>query len=305
VGARPELIASRVRSRVEVAVGAVVGRVVDGSPEVVAPIRRRRAVRLLRIEAGASQVRVGESRNERIADDRRDGGTADPYLAVGMIGGPDDGARGDIRLEDRRHRLRAARQPALDPAELRRVQGRHLHHDDAHVAAVVQELAAQSVLVGDIHKRVHLKYEGTDTSLAVPLGSPEAMRAEFEKLYRARFSFLMPERRLVAEAVAAEAVGRTDTAPGIIVASPATTAAPAPVAQASMTTGGVSHDAPVYQREKLPPGTRIAGPAIIAERNATTVVECLPRFVADAARIPAPRRRWRRWRFVHVSSVSR
>jgi len=137
----------------------------------------------------------------------------------------------------------------------------------------VQELAAQSVLVGDIHKRVHLKYEGTDTSLAVPLGSPEAMRAEFEKLYRARFSFLMPERRLVAEAVAAEAVGRSDAAPGIIVASPATTSAPAPVAQASMKTGGVSHDAPVYQREKLPPGTRIAGPAIIAERNATTVVE--------------------------------
>jgi len=48
----------------------------------------------------------------------------------------------------------------------------------------VQELAAQGVPVGDIHKRVHLKYEGTDTSLAVPLASPEAMRAEFERLSR-------------------------------------------------------------------------------------------------------------------------
>jgi 5-oxoprolinase (ATP-hydrolysing) len=40
-----------------------------------------------------------------------------------------------------------------------------------------------------------------------------------------------------------------------------------------MTTGGAAYHAPVYLREKLPPGTRIAGPAIIAERNATTIVE--------------------------------
>jgi 5-oxoprolinase (ATP-hydrolysing) len=40
-----------------------------------------------------------------------------------------------------------------------------------------------------------------------------------------------------------------------------------------MTSGGASHDTPVYIREDLHPGARIPGPAIIAEKNATTVVE--------------------------------
>ena len=137
----------------------------------------------------------------------------------------------------------------------------------------VQELAAQGALVGAIHKRVHLKYDGTDTSLAVVLGSPQAMRAEFERLYRSRFSFLMPGRELVAEAVSVEVVGRSEAPPGLLVASPVTIAKAAPVDTAAMTTGGAQHQAPVFVREKLAPGARIPGPAIIAERNATTVVE--------------------------------
>src|SRR5258706_11914955 len=99
------------------------------------------------------------------------------------------------------------------------------------------------------------------------------MREGFERLYRSRFSFLMPDRALVAEAVSVEAVGRSDAGPGLIVAGPTTSARPAPVAEVQMTTGGTAHRTPVFVRERLAPGTRIPGPAIIAERNATTVVE--------------------------------
>jgi 5-oxoprolinase (ATP-hydrolysing) len=137
----------------------------------------------------------------------------------------------------------------------------------------VHELAEQGVAFEKLEKRVHLKYEGTDTSLAVPLASIERMRAEFERLYRSRFSFLMPDRALVAEAVSVEAIGRSDAGPGLIVASPVSIAKPAPHARVKMTTRGAEHDTPVYLRDRLAPGTRIAGPAIIAERNATTVVE--------------------------------
>ncbi|MGZ5088690.1 MAG: hydantoinase B/oxoprolinase family protein [Usitatibacter sp.] len=137
----------------------------------------------------------------------------------------------------------------------------------------VHELAEQGVAFEKLEKRVHLKYEGTDTSLAVPLGSVRRMREEFERLYRGRFSFLMPGRALVAEAVSVEAVGRPEARPGLIVASPASIAEPVPHARVKMTTHGAAHDTPVHQRDKLGPGTRIAGPAIIAERNATTVVE--------------------------------
>ncbi|HEX7605661.1 MAG TPA: hydantoinase B/oxoprolinase family protein [Usitatibacter sp.] len=137
----------------------------------------------------------------------------------------------------------------------------------------VHELAEQGVAFEKLEKRVHLKYEGTDTSLAVPLASIERMRAEFERLYRSRFSFLMPDRALVAEAVSVEAVGRSDARPGLIVASPVSIAKPTPHARVKMTTRGAEHDTPVYLRDRLAPGTRIPGPAIIAERNATTVVE--------------------------------
>ena len=139
--------------------------------------------------------------------------------------------------------------------------------------ASVRELAAQGVEFERLDKRVHLKYEGTDTALPVALGTVEAMRGEFERLYRARFSFLMPGRRLVAEAVSVEAVGRPDASAGLLVASPVSVSRPKPVDEVAMTSGGREYRVPVFQRDKLPPGARVPGPAIIAERNATTVVE--------------------------------
>ncbi|MGE5097330.1 MAG: hydantoinase/oxoprolinase family protein, partial [Betaproteobacteria bacterium] len=134
-----------------------------------------------------------------------------------------------------------------------------------------EELRAQGVETEQVAQRVHLKYEGTDTSLIVPLGDAPSMRAEFERLYRSRFSFLMPQRALVIEAASAEAVGRADAPPEAPL--PAQFAQPRAVAQVDMTTGGATLRTPVYRREELRPGARIDGPAIIAERNATTIVE--------------------------------
>ncbi|HET7402379.1 MAG TPA: hydantoinase B/oxoprolinase family protein, partial [Usitatibacter sp.] len=134
-----------------------------------------------------------------------------------------------------------------------------------------EELAAQGVEVDRIARRVHLKYEGTDTALVVPLASADEMRAEFERQYRGRFSFLMPQRALVAEAASAEAVGVSDAPPES--APPGSASSPEALAHVEMTTGGATLRTPVYRRESLHPGTRIDGPAIIAERNATTVVE--------------------------------
>jgi len=135
------------------------------------------------------------------------------------------------------------------------------------------ELAEQGIAVERVEKRVHLKYEGTDTALPVALGSPEAMRADFERLYRARFSFLMPDRALIAEAVSVEAVGRADAPQEGAPASAARRAPGTPLEHVEMTSGGGRHRTPVFRRESLVPGQRLAGPAIIAEQNATTVVE--------------------------------
>jgi 5-oxoprolinase (ATP-hydrolysing) len=137
----------------------------------------------------------------------------------------------------------------------------------------VDELKWQGATLARLEKRVHVKYEGTDTALSVPLAASEAMRAEFERLYAQRFSFLMPGRALIAEAVSVEAVGEGASTAVPAPASAATGAEPKAVDRVAMWSGGTTHHAEVHSRETLAAGARIRGPAIIAERNATTVVE--------------------------------
>ena len=50
-------------------------------------------------------------------------------------------------------------------------------------------------------------------------------------------------------------------------------AAPPPRARVKMYAEGAGHDTPVYDRDHLKPGMKVAGPAIFAEKNATTIVE--------------------------------
>src|SRR4051812_4941556 len=131
------------------------------------------------------------------------------------------------------------------------------------------ELELQGVPTGSIRveKRVHLKYDGTDTALIVQLAVRDAMVAEFEAAYRKQFSFLMPGRALVAEAVSVEAIAPGDAPKE----EPAQRrAAAGAVQKVRIFTGGKWCEAPLYRREALGAGQRIDGPAIIAEANATT-----------------------------------
>ena len=60
------------------------------------------------------------------------------------------------------------------------------------------ELAGQGVAPERIvvHRRVHLRYEGTDSALVVPFADHAGLQAGFEAAYRQRFAFLMDGRRL-------------------------------------------------------------------------------------------------------------
>ncbi|OON63095.1 5-oxoprolinase [Massilia sp. KIM] len=140
------------------------------------------------------------------------------------------------------------------------------------------ELLAQGVGVERIAlvERVHLRYEGTDSALVVLHGDLAAMVAQFEQAYKRRYSFLMPSRALVIEAVSVEAIGRSDAPPEQPVAGAGegqALEAPAPQEQVRMYSGGSWRDTAVYARASLEPGHTLRGPAIIAEDNATTVVE--------------------------------
>jgi 5-oxoprolinase (ATP-hydrolysing) len=160
-------------------------------------------------------------------------------------------------------KLAAASVPALEDALERLAR------------AAREELESQGVAPGRIRilRRLHLRYEGTDSALPVRYAGIGDMQEEFETEYRKRYSFLMQARSLIAESASAEAIGAPDEEdPGA--ASGARAAAPPdPVERVEIHTGGKRHRTPVFLRDRLLPGHAITGPAIIAENNATTVVE--------------------------------
>ncbi|KYF54117.1 5-oxoprolinase, partial [Sorangium cellulosum] len=156
--------------------------------------------------------------------------------------------------------------------------------DDAGLAAADEALArigaeAEAELVGQgfakervrTVRRAHVRYDGTDTALVVPYGGAEAIRAAFEAAYRKRFAFLMPDKALVLESVSVEAIGPGDAAEER--PAEARPHRPEADARARVFCEGAFRDAALYRRERLGRGAVIDGPAIVAEANATTVVE--------------------------------
>jgi 5-oxoprolinase (ATP-hydrolysing) len=160
---------------------------------------------------------------------------------------------------------------ALDAAMLGPLQ----QEFDELAAQACASLESQGVAADRIEqlRRVHLKYEGTDTALAVSCATLPAMRSEFEAAYRRRFSFLMPDRRLIVETISVEAIGAGEAATMQATQRPPRAGGLAAAATVKAYFDRGWHATPLYQRDDTRPGDRIDGPAIVAEANATTVVE--------------------------------
>ena len=122
-------------------------------------------------------------------------------------------------------------------------------------------------------RRVHLRYDGTDTALVVDLADRAHMVADFEAAHKRRFGFLLGGRGHVAEAVSVEAVCPTDAFEDKEIKPIPGVAGLKPLDTVLMVSGAERSRTPVYNREALLPGDVIDGPAIIVEANATTVVE--------------------------------
>ena len=159
------------------------------------------------------------------------------------------------------------------------------------------EVEAQGISADRIQIKctLHLKYDGTDTTLEIPLvlpldlqssiepmnhaphtindGTIAAIVTDFERRYRVQYGFLMPGKPMVIEAAAVEAIGAAAT---VVEAAPSFVlrdGALAPFKSGRVYMAGAWHAAPVFTREHLRPGDIITGPAVIAEKNATTVIE--------------------------------
>ncbi len=153
------------------------------------------------------------------------------------------------------------------------------------LASSLDELAAEGLeeLLGQdidparisVLRKVHLRYQGTDTALVVNFTDLAGIIATFEEAHRQQFGFIDQSKAHVVEAVSIEAVGAGEPA----VDTPLDTAGGGrvdsipPLASVQTYMAGVYHDAPVIDRNHMRPGDKVSGPAILREDTATTVIE--------------------------------
>ena len=153
--------------------------------------------------------------------------------------------------------------------------------EGARLALLRQTGTAEGI---QLQRRVHVRYVGSDAALVVDFpGEPASaqavaalVQAGFEQAYRQRFAFLMAGKALMVEAVSVEAViaGEVPAEKTVPLHAGRDLAADGVVREmVPMYSGGKWHQAALLVREQLRPGDSFAGPAIIVEKNATTVVE--------------------------------
>jgi len=176
-------------------------------------------------------------------------------------------------------RERAVEEP-LDTALVARLEDEL----ESLAAEAMAEMAQQGIARDhmSVLRKLHLRYEGTDSALVVDYGAHGDIIAGFEAAHRQRYGFVVPDRAQIVEAVSVEVVGVTETAEEPLLPEPEAPREPAPAAERPVYMAGQEHRTPVYDRAHLAPGDRVDGPAIIIEANATTVLE--PGWRAEISR---------------------
>ncbi|HTD06024.1 hydantoinase B/oxoprolinase family protein, partial [Undibacterium sp.] len=147
-----------------------------------------------------------------------------------------------------------------------------LNHLSAQASA---DLLAQGVPADrlQVKQRVHLRYDGTDSVIVVGMDQLANMVKQFETAYKKRYSFLMPDKVLVIEAISVEAIGSSGEGQAAVETLPARAGALQASDTVRLFSGGQWHDTALYLREDMRPGDTVRGPAIIAEKNATNIIE--------------------------------
>ncbi|MET0388563.1 MAG: hydantoinase B/oxoprolinase family protein [Polyangiales bacterium] len=122
-------------------------------------------------------------------------------------------------------------------------------------------------------QRLALKYEGTDTTLEVARGTHDEVQRSFEAQYSARYGFLMPDRACIIESIAVEAIGECARADELPTRFAARSGELTALGSHPVYLDGALRDVPFYAREALRPGDVLRGPAILCEKNTTSVIE--------------------------------
>ncbi len=136
------------------------------------------------------------------------------------------------------------------------------------------ELELADQLIGSeqlVHaKSLTLRYEGTDSSIPVALASIAEMKEVFEKTHSDRFGFISPEKKLVIESASMNVEAKM---PAPNMASAAIQCQSNQSSKCNIYIEGKWQEVQLWTSENLNSDSLIEGPALIAEKMSTTLVE--------------------------------
>ncbi|ACA16445.1 5-oxoprolinase (ATP-hydrolyzing) [Methylobacterium sp. 4-46] len=153
----------------------------------------------------------------------------------------------------------------------------------ALIEAERAEIEAVTVTYG-----ADMQFRGQTHLIRVALPRPDLGRAALQELFEAayfrRFQVRLPEIRAVLVNLVTSVIGRRRAFPLGSLLDPAarTDLAGARLGTRPLHAEGRWHEAAIYARERLPEGARIAGPAVIQQVDATTVIEPGAHATVDA-----------------------
>ncbi|MFW5666468.1 MAG: hydantoinase B/oxoprolinase family protein [Coleofasciculus sp.] len=145
------------------------------------------------------------------------------------------------------------------------------------IASGKEEIATTQIgestpINSQVIRKVHLKYQGTDSPLIIDFGSVAEMRQQFEEAHRQRYGFIVEEKALIVDSVSVEVIQPMDV-PEEPMIQRHRLEPPQPVAKVQMYTADAWHETPVFKRDELQPGDSIPAPALIIETTGTNVIE--------------------------------
>ena len=137
-------------------------------------------------------------------------------------------------------------------------------------------LAAQGEAVADVQLSTRIRYAGSDSGIDLPIADAATLAHGFAAEQTRRFGFVVEDADLVVDMLIAEAVGTSPALPDRLHPPPA---GRPHLGSRPVHLGGQWRQTGFYDRAALPPGWRIAGPAVIIDSAGTTLVE--PGWQAD------------------------
>ena len=136
-----------------------------------------------------------------------------------------------------------------------------------------EEMVAQNLNSEKLRysSRIYLRYEGSDSALAVRFSEYQEIKSNFENIHKARFGFISPEKLLIVESIQVEV-----SCPSEHVESKnnkRTKRGNSSLARLNVVMNGDSNPTSFYHRNNISTHDKLIGPAVIIEDTSTIVIE--------------------------------